>query len=371
MNTRLQPYKFIISGGGTGGHIFPAIAIANAIREKEPSADILFVGAKGKMEMEKVPAAGYPIVGLWISGLQRKLTLRNLLFPLKLVSSLVKAKKVIGSFKPGVVIGVGGFASGPTLRVAAKKGIPTVIQEQNSYPGITNKLLAGSVKKICVAYDGMEKFFPAGKIIKTGNPVRKEVIRIEGKKEEAARFFGLAPDRETLFIVGGSQGALSINKSIAVHLKDFLDKGYQVIWQTGKHYIEEATEIADGSGSGGVVATAFIDRMDLAYAMADVIVSRAGAIAISEICAVGKPPVFVPFPAAAEDHQTKNAQALVEREAALLVPDREAMERLGSTVLGLMEDTEKKKRLSENLKKLAIKDSAERIADEILKLVKE
>jgi UDP-N-acetylglucosamine--N-acetylmuramyl-(pentapeptide) pyrophosphoryl-undecaprenol N-acetylglucosamine transferase len=369
VSSRQRPYKFIISGGGTGGHIFPAIAIANALREKHPDADILFVGARGKMEMEKVPAAGYPIEGLWISGLQRRLTLKNLAFPFKVVSSMVKAGKVINRFKPDVVVGVGGFASGPTLKVAARKGIPTLIQEQNSYPGITNKLLAGSVSTICVAYDGMEKFFPAGKIIKTGNPVRKQVIDIEGKREEAAAFFGLDPAKETLFIVGGSQGAMSINRSIAKNLGDYINKGYQVIWQTGKHYIEEATELASEKGNKGLVATAFIDRMDLAYAMADVIISRAGAIAISEICAVAKPPVFVPFPAAAEDHQTKNAQALVDQGAALLIPDREAMEKLGQAALGLMEDKERKKQLAGNLGKLAIRDSAEKIADEILKLV--
>ncbi len=369
MSTSRQPYKFIISGGGTGGHIFPAIAIANALREKEPQADILFVGAKGKMEMEKVPAAGYPIEGLWISGLQRKLTLKNLAFPLKLISSLYRAGRVIGKFRPHAVVGVGGFASGPTLRVAARKGIPTVIQEQNSYPGITNKLLAGSVRKICVAYDGMEKFFPADKIIMTGNPVRKEVIDIAGKREEAARFFGLEPDRKTLFIVGGSQGAMSINRSIANRMDEFTGKGYQLLWQTGKLFIEEAQKLISGSGSKAIVATAFIDRMDLAYAMADVIVSRAGAIAISEICAVAKPPVFVPFPAAAEDHQTKNAQALVDRGAALLIPDREAPEKLAGAVFSLMDDEEKKKTLTGNLEALAIKDSAGKIADEILKLV--
>lgn len=369
MNTKQLPYKFLISGGGTGGHIFPAIAIANALREKHPDAEILFVGAKGKMEMEKVPAAGYPIIGLWISGLQRKLTLRNLSFPFKLLSSLIKARQVIADFKPAVVIGVGGFASGPTLRMAVRKRIPTVIQEQNSFPGITNKLLAGSVDRICVAYDGMEKFFPADKIVKTGNPVRKQVIEIAGKREEAARFFGLDPGRKTLFIVGGSQGALSVNKAIASQLAAFLDKGLQVIWQTGHYYFDDARSVVSSSGSKAVVATAFIDRMDLAYAMADVIVSRAGAIAISEICAIGKPPVFVPFPAAAEDHQTKNAQALVDREAALLVPDREVMEKLGPAVLELMNDEDKQKKLINNIGKLAIKDSAERIADTILKFV--
>lgn len=368
MNTRQRPYKFIISGGGTGGHIFPAVAIANALREKEPGSEILFVGAIGKMEMEKVPAAGYPIEGLWISGLQRKLTLKNLAFPFKLVSSLFKARGIINRFRPDVVIGVGGFASGPTLRVATQKGIPALIQEQNSYPGITNKLLAGKVAKICVAYDGMEKYFPADKIIKTGNPVRKQMIDIDGKKDEAALFFGLDASRETLLVVGGSQGALSINKSVAGFLEAFTGKGYQVIWQTGKYYYNEARELLSKMSGKGVVVTEFIDRMDLAYAMADAIISRAGAIAISEICAVAKPPVFVPFPAAAEDHQTKNARALADRDAALLIPDHEAMEKLGRTIGQLMENKELKARMSENLSKLAIRNSADKIADEILRL---
>lgn len=368
VNTNQQPYKFIISGGGTGGHIFPAVAIANALREKRPDADILFVGATGKMEMEKVPAAGYPIEGLWISGLQRKLSLKNLSFPFKLISSLVKARQIIKRFKPDVVIGVGGFASGPTLRMAASRGIPTLIQEQNSYPGITNKLLAGVAAKICVAYDGMEKFFPSDKIIKTGNPVRKQMIDIEGKRAEAALYFKLKANKNTLLIVGGSQGALSINKAIAVFLEDFAAKGNQVIWQTGKYYYDEARVLAANLNNKGLAVTAFIDRMDLAYAMADVIISRAGAIAISEICAVAKPPVFVPFPAAAEDHQTKNAKALVEQDAALLIPDSEVMDQLGKTITSLMKNTETKKRLHKNLLKLSVENSAEKIAEEIINL---
>lgn len=369
MSYKEQPYKFIISGGGTGGHIFPAIAIANTLKEKIPAADILFIGAKGKMEMEKVPAAGYPIEGLWISGIQRKLTLKNLSFPFKLMSSLAKARKIINRFKPDVVIGVGGFASGPTLKVASGKKIPTLIQEQNSYPGITNKLLAGSVSKICVAYDGMEKYFPASKIIKTGNPVRKQVIETEGKKTEAAKFFGLDPAKKTLFIVGGSQGALSINKSIAKNLDIFEKKGYQLLWQTGKYYFEEGNNLVKQRPGKSIVVRQFIDRMDLAYALADVIISRAGAIAISEISAVAKPPVFVPFPAASEDHQTKNAQALVDKGAALLIHDHMANEKLGSTAISLMEDDVLQERLRKNLSKLAIKNSADRIADEILKLI--
>jgi len=371
VNYKQRPYKFIISGGGTGGHIFPAIAIANALKEKQPDANIMFVGAKGKMEMEKVPAAGYPIEGLWISGLQRTLTFKNLSFPFKLISSLVKARSLINGFKPDIVIGVGGYASGPTLKVASGKGIPTLIQEQNSYPGITNKLLAGTVSKICVAYDGMEKYFPSEKIIKTGNPVRKQVIDIEGKKEEAVRHFGLDASKNTLLIVGGSQGALSINRSIGKYLDHFLHKGYQMIWQTGKYYYEEGQTLARKKNSKSLLVTDFINRMDLAYALADVIISRAGAIAISEICAVAKPPVFIPFPAASEDHQTKNAQALVDQDAAILIPDSEALVKLGETVIQLMEDEKVKTKLSSNLKRLVMTNSADRIADEILKLVTE
>lgn len=366
---KAQSYKFIISGGGTGGHIFPAIAIANALKEIDPGANILFIGAKGKMEMEKVPAAGYPIEGLWISGIQRKITLKNLSFPFKLASSMLRARKIINKFKPDAVIGVGGFASGPTLRVATGKGIPTLIQEQNSFPGITNKLLAGRVSKICVAYDGMEKYFPAEKIIRTGNPVRKQVIETAGKKEEALGYFGLKAGKKTLLIVGGSQGALSINKSIAKNLDAFGKKGYQLLWQTGKYYYAEALETAKKHTGQTIAVKAFIDRMDLAYALADVIVSRAGAIAISEICAVGIPPVFVPFPAASEDHQTKNAQALVDKEAAILIPDREADEKLGTAVSELMENETLRKKFMTNLEQLAIRNSADRIAGEVIKLV--
>jgi len=359
----------IISGGGTGGHIFPAIAIANALKKKVPDVNILFIGAKGKMEMEKVPAAGYPIEGLWISGLQRKLTMKNLAFPLKVISSMMKAGRIMKKFKPDVVIGVGGFASGPTLRVASNKGIPTLIQEQNSFPGITNKLLAKKVNKICVAYDGMEKFFPKEKIILTGNPIRREMIEIEGKQDEAFSFFKLTPDKPVVLVVGGSQGALSINKSIHNHLTQFSEQGVQLIWQTGKYYFHTAKEVAGAFQDNGVRIVEFIDRMDYAYAIANVIISRAGAIAISEICAVGKPTVFVPLPSAAEDHQTKNAQALVEKKAALLVKDQEANETLVDSVIQLIRNKEKQIELNHNLLKLARKDSDEKIANEILALI--
>jgi UDP-N-acetylglucosamine--N-acetylmuramyl-(pentapeptide) pyrophosphoryl-undecaprenol N-acetylglucosamine transferase len=359
-----QQLRIIISGGGTGGHIFPAIAIANALKKRMDDCAILFVGALGKMEMEKVPANGYEIKGLWISGLQRKLTLKNLSFPFKVISSLWKAKRIIKEFKPGIVVGVGGFASGPTLRAATSLKIPALIQEQNSYPGITNKILSKKADKICVAYDGMEKFFPKEKIVKTGNPIRNEMIDIEGLKEEAVRFFNLKKDKKTLLIVGGSLGALSVNKSIHKHLEFLTGNGLQIIWQTGNYYYESAK----GEDSENVRVIKFINKMNMAYAAADIIVSRAGAIAISEICAVQKPTVFVPLPSAAEDHQTKNAQALVDKNAALLVKDNEVSEKLGDVVIHLLQDDERQKLLAENIGKLTIRDAADRIVNEILKL---
>jgi UDP-N-acetylglucosamine--N-acetylmuramyl-(pentapeptide) pyrophosphoryl-undecaprenol N-acetylglucosamine transferase len=359
----------IISGGGTGGHIFPAVAIANALKRKVPEVDILFIGAKGKMEMEKIPAAGYPIEALWISGLQRKLTLKNLTFPLKVIVSMIKAGKIIRRFKPDVVIGVGGFASGPTLRVATNRRIPALIQEQNSFPGITNKILAKKVNTICVAYDGMEKFFPKEKIVLTGNPVRQEVIEIEGKEAAALKLFDLTAGKPVVLVIGGSQGALSINKSIRNHLDQFANNGIQLIWQTGKYFFETAQEVTKEYYPKGIRTVAFIDRMDYAYAVSNVIISRAGAIAISEICAVGKPSVFVPLPSAAEDHQTKNAQALVDKQAALMVKDTEANELLVQSVLNLVMDKEKQKELARNLLKLAKKDADDKIAEEVLSLV--
>lgn len=368
-NYRQHRHKIVISGGGTGGHIFPAIAIANALKAK-CDADILFVGAKGRMEMEKVPAAGYPIEGLWISGLQRKITIKNLLFPFKVLASLTKARKILKKFQPDAVVGVGGYASGPTLKAAVKLKVPALIQEQNSFPGITNKLLAKSVQKICVAYDGMEKFFPKEKIVITGNPIRNEVIQIEGKKRDAAGFFGLAENKQTVLVVGGSQGALAVNKAIQNHLADFDKENIQLIWQTGKYYFEQAEAVVSKLDSKNIRVFAFIDRMDLAYAMADVIISRAGAIAISEICAVGKPPIFIPLPTAAEDHQTKNAKALVEKGAAILVTNQHAEAALWPSLNGLIGDTNKQKELSSNLLKLAKTKAADQIADEILSLIK-
>ncbi|MFU8843940.1 MAG: undecaprenyldiphospho-muramoylpentapeptide beta-N-acetylglucosaminyltransferase [Bacteroidales bacterium] len=368
-STNHQSHRVIISGGGTGGHVFPAIAIANALKEKDKHIEILFVGAKGRMEMEKVPAAGFPIEGLWISGFQRKLTIKNLLFPMKVLISLQKAKRIIKRFKPHVAVGVGGYASGPTLRAAIGQKIPALIQEQNSYPGITNKILSRSVQKICVAYEGMDQYFPAQKIVLTGNPVRRQVIMIEGKREEAADFFKLDPDRKTVLVVGGSQGAMSINKSVHKHLGIFETLGIQLVWQTGKLYYQEAIAAVRPENINLLSVHEFIDRMDLAYAMADIIVSRAGAIAISEICAVGKPPVFIPLPSAAEDHQTKNARALVEKDAAIMISDRDAMKNLGIVLTDLVNDTQKQEALGRNALSLAKPSAADAIANEIIKLI--
>lgn len=361
--------KVIISGGGTGGHIFPAIAIANAIRRRDASVDILFVGARGRMEMKMVPDAGYPIKSLWISGIQRRITIKNLLFPLKLIISLIKATWIILRFKPNLVIGVGGYASGPTLKMANTLRIPTLIQEQNSYPGITNRWLANKINVACVAYENMEKYFPKEKIVKTGNPVRVDVIDIEGKREEALKFFDLDSDKKTILVVGGSQGAVSINKSIQRHLSALVAKDYQLIWQTGRNFIEQAEEFVKDKKYNSVKVRQFIKRMDLAYAAADLVVSRAGAIAIAELCAVQKPVIFIPLPSAAEDHQTKNAMALVTTNSALMVKDKEAPEILGKHIMQLMNDEGKKKELMENIKKHASFNAPEMIVNEVFKLI--
>lgn len=367
---RLKPEpRIIISGGGTGGHIFPAIAIANAIRAIRPQSDILFVGANGKMEMEKVPEAGYPIEGLNITGLQRSLKLSNLAFPFRVIASLIKAGKIISRFKPQVAVGVGGYASGPLLYMATGKNIPGVIQEQNSYPGITNKLLAKRVKKICVGYDRMERFFPKEKIILTGNPVREEMVEITGKRKQAAAFFNLPEDQSVILVLGGSQGARSINRAVKSGLEALDHSGVQLIWQCGKLFYEEAKEAVDKTTSGNILVYDFITRMDFAYAMADVIISRAGASTVSELCIVGKPAILVPLPTAAEDHQTHNCIALVEKQAALLVKDMEAGEKLVTTALELIRDQSQRQTLSENISKLAIRNSAHVIADEVLRLI--
>lgn len=366
-----QHKKIIISGGGTGGHIFPAISIANALKTLQPGIDILFVGATGRMEMDKVPAAGYKIVGLPISGFQRKLTPANLKVVFKLFYSLIKARKIISEFKPDVAVGVGGYASGPLLRIAAQKGIPTVIQEQNSYAGVTNKLLARKAVKICVAYEGMERFFPREKIILTGNPVRQDLVHVAGKKQEAVRFFGLDQTKKTILILGGSLGARTLNDSLAEGLTLLKKEDIQIVWQTGPRYYEEMKQKTEASGAGNINVMAFISRMDLAYAAADLVVSRAGAGTISELCLVGKACILVPSPNVAEDHQTRNALSLTSKNAAIMVKDADARQSLVKTMLETIRNTAGLTSLSQNILKLAEHDSAKRIALEILKLVHE
>ncbi|WP_410878790.1 undecaprenyldiphospho-muramoylpentapeptide beta-N-acetylglucosaminyltransferase [Myroides sp. DW712] len=358
--------KFIVSGGGTGGHIFPALAIADELKVRFPDAEILFVGAEGKMEMQRVPEAGYPIEGLWISGIQRKLTLDNLLFPFKLLSSLKKSRKIVKAFQPDVVIGTGGFASGAVVKVAAGKGIPTVVQEQNSFPGITNKLLGKEVDKICVAYDGLEQFFPKHKIIKTGNPVRQGLLDVTTKREEAIAYFELDQSKETLLVIGGSLGARRINQLIEQQLPLFEEMGIQLIWQCGKFYYEEYKKYE----SATVKVRAFLDRMDLAYAAADTIISRAGASSVSELALVGKAVIFIPSPNVAEDHQTKNAKSIVEQAAALLIKESELNEQFVETFKDLLNNTEKQKELGQNFKKLALPRATKDIVDQIVELMK-
>lgn len=358
-------YRFILSGGGTGGHIYPAIAIANELKVRYPDAEFLFVGAKDRMEMEKVPQAGYKIEGLWISGLQRKLTFKNLMFPFKVISSLIKAAKIVRNFKPHAVVGTGGFASGPLLKVASGKGIACVLQEQNSFAGITNKLLANKVAKICVAYDGMEKFFPKDKIIKTGNPVRGDLVSMVENKEEALSFFGLQPGKTTLLVLGGSLGARRVNILIEKNLPFFKEQGIQVVWQSGKLYYEEYKKY----DSGDVKVVAFLNRMDLAYGAADIIISRAGAGSVSELCIVGKPVIFIPSPNVAEDHQTKNAQSLVDKNAAIMVKETELDEKFGTVFSDLVNNEPLSRKLGVNIKKLAMPNATKEIADEIEKLL--
>lgn len=353
--------KVIISGGGTGGHIFPAVAIADKVKEHHPNAEILFIGAEGKMEMEKVPAAGYEIVGLPIRGFQRKFTWSNFLLPFKILSSMWKARKIIKKFQPDVVVGVGGYASGPTLQMATMLRIPTVIQEQNGFAGKTNKILGQKVNKICVAYENMDKFFPKGKIVFTGNPVRKNIVQIEGKREEAFSFFQLDSNKKTLLVVGGSLGARTFNNCLVGKIKLFQDEGFQLIWQCGKTDFASLKEATKNIDMTGIVMTDFITRMDFAYAAADAIVSRAGAIAVSELSIIGKPMILIPSPNVAEDHQTKNAMALVAKNAALMIPDIEGQEKMVRTMLSLMKDEEQQEQLKEHLKAFSITDADERI----------
>ncbi|MFD0991532.1 undecaprenyldiphospho-muramoylpentapeptide beta-N-acetylglucosaminyltransferase [Mariniflexile jejuense] len=367
MSNNNKTYKIILSGGGTGGHIYPAIAIANELKSRFPNAEFLFVGAKDRMEMEKVPQAGYPIKGLWISGIQRQLTLKNLMFPFKLISSLWNARNIVNTFKPDVAIGTGGFASGPLLQVAASKKVPCLIQEQNSYPGVTNKVLAKKAKKICVAYDGLERFFPKDKIIKTGNPVRSSLLDIESKTAEAKDFFNLKNGKKTLLVLGGSLGSRRVNELIEKELEFFQMQNIQVIWQCGKLYYHQYKIY---NNTKDIQVCEFLNNMDFAYAAADFVISRAGASSVSELCIVGKPVIFIPSPNVAEDHQTKNAMAIVNKNAALIIKEEDLDVDFESTFLKLSTSLEKQKELGENIKKLALVNATNQIADEVEKLLK-
>ncbi|WP_282037660.1 undecaprenyldiphospho-muramoylpentapeptide beta-N-acetylglucosaminyltransferase [Saccharicrinis aurantiacus] len=359
--------RAIISGGGTGGHIFPAISIANELKKQISNIEILFVGAEGKMEMEKVPAAGYKIVGLPVAGFQRRLTLKNVSFFYKLFASMLKAKKVTREFKPNVVIGVGGYASGPVLRVATNKNIPTLIQEQNSFPGVTNRILSKKVSKICVAYPSMEKFFPQEKIVYTGNPIRQSLL--EGiTRERAARYFNLDPNKKVVFVTGGSLGARTINEGIKKYIDQFTQNDIQLIWQTGKYYYKSIME--EVSETESIKIMAFVDNMEAAFALADIVVSRAGASSISEMSVLQKAVVFVPSPNVSEDHQTKNAKALVDKNAALMIADKDAVEVLVPDVIKLVEDTKKLSELKNNIAQFAMRNASSLIVDEVLALVK-
>ncbi|TWR27917.1 undecaprenyldiphospho-muramoylpentapeptide beta-N-acetylglucosaminyltransferase [Mucilaginibacter achroorhodeus] len=360
--------RIIISGGGTGGHIFPAVSIANALKKLDPDTEILFVGANGRMEMEKVPAAGYKIIGLDITGIQRKSLWKNVMFPIKLLRSVRKALQIIKDFKPDAAVGVGGFASGPLLYAASLRGIPTLIQEQNSYAGITNKWLGAKARKICVAFDGMEKFFPFEKIIKTGNPIRKESVNIAGKHMQALELYKLSSFKKTILITGGSLGARTLNNSIMAGIEKLIAADVQVIWQTGKFYYQSIFQQLGPDKHPDICVVEFLNRMDLAYAAADVIISRAGAGTIAELCVVKKPVILVPSPNVAEDHQTKNALALVEERAAIFIADRDAEAKLVDRALELLKDNDLQKTLGNNIGKLALPDADEVIAKEVIQI---
>ncbi|HCY43009.1 MAG TPA: undecaprenyldiphospho-muramoylpentapeptide beta-N-acetylglucosaminyltransferase [Prolixibacteraceae bacterium] len=366
----MKKLKVIISGGGTGGHIFPAISIANELKERFPDTEFLFVGALGKMEMERVPAAGYHIVGLPVMGFPRKPSFKMLTFFLKLYKSMRMARKVIAGFKPDVAIGVGGFASGPVLKAAVRKGVPAVLQEQNSYAGVTNKVLSVDVDKICVAYPHMERYFPAKKIVFTGNPIRKNLIEAIVNKSEAYQFFGLDESKPVVLIIGGSLGARTLNESVMASLQLIRNSEVQIIWQTGSFYYKEMLERLGNSGPENLFPMEFVSRMDLAYALADVVISRAGAGTISELCLLAKPCILVPSPNVAEDHQTKNAMALVENQAALLIKDADSKEQLMKETFSLLADKQRLKSLSENIKQLGRPNAAKDIVDVILEVVK-
>ena len=360
----------MISGGGTGGHIFPAIAIANAVREREAHARFLFVGAEGKMEMTKVPAAGYDIVGLPIRGFQRGTILKNLGLPWRLLRSMLMARRLVKEFDPHVAVGVGGYASGPLLAAAQRMHVPTLVQEQNSFPGKTNVYLAKRVDRICVAYDGMEKYFPREKLLLTGNPVRQDVVRLAGKRPRGLEHFGLQDDRPILFITGGSLGARGINRGVEAALPLWKEAGIQVVWQTGTPFHQQAVQAVEKLGYTDCKVLEFVDRMDLAYAVADLVVARAGAISVSELSLVAKPAILVPLPTAAEDHQTHNARALTDRGAAVLLHDADTVEQLGRTVLGLINDVPALQRLAQAIAQLGTHNAAEAIAAEVIRLAK-
>lgn len=358
--------RVIISGGGTGGHIFPAISIANALKQADPTVEILFVGAEGKMEMEKVPAAGYEIVGLPVAGFQRRLTFKNVSFVFKLIDSMIKARNIVRQFKPDAVVGVGGYASGPVLRVASNRNIPTIIQEQNSFPGLTNRILSKKVSKICVAYPGMERFFPASKILLTGNPIRSNLLQAI-TREDAAKYFGLDPDKKVVFVTGGSLGARTINQGVLAGYDQLVKENVQVIWQTGKYYYREMKDAVPENDN--IKLMAFVDRMEAAFALADVVVSRAGASVISEIALLGKAALFVPSPNVSEDHQTKNAMALVKEDAAEMVEDKQVSAALVHKILSLLKDEKRLAQLKNNVNKFAMPDAAKVIVDELFRLV--
>jgi len=364
-----KPYRFIISGGGTGGHIYPAIAIADCIKQKQPAAEILFVGAEGKMEMQKVPAAGYKIFGLPIAGIQRSLTLKNLSFPFKLLSSLRQARKIVRNFKPDAVVGVGGYASGPILRAASSAGVPCLLQEQNSYAGLTNKWLKNKVQHICVAYEGMEAYFPEQKLKLTGNPVREGLMDLP-KKDEAYKVFNLTAARPTIMLMGGSLGARTLNESVLNFLAEINEAEVNFIWQCGKFYENEMLERSKKDIGAYIKLMPYIENMEMAYAAADLIISRSGALSVSELAIVGKPVIFVPSPNVAEDHQTKNAKSLVDNDAALLIKDSEAVEQLVPEALALLSDKERCAELATNISRMAKPNATTAIVETLLSMVK-
>jgi UDP-N-acetylglucosamine--N-acetylmuramyl-(pentapeptide) pyrophosphoryl-undecaprenol N-acetylglucosamine transferase len=364
-----RTYRILIGGGGTGGHVFPAIAIADALRAGYPQTEFLFVGARGRLEMEKVPEAGYTIEGLPVAGFQRRLTLKNLSFFFKLAASMILSRRIVRRFKPHVAVGVGGYASGPILKSAARRDIPILIQEQNSYAGVTNRLLAKSARTICVAYEQMDRYFPAGRIVLTGNPIRQHLFGQSRDRAKDLEEFGLGDGKKVCLVIGGSLGARTLNQSLVDGLDKLDREDLQVIWQCGKLYHSEVEAQVEKSGMKNITVRPFIAKMDHAYGAADVIISRAGAITISELCVIGKPVILVPSPNVAEDHQARNAEALVSRNAAIMIPDREAIEKLVDTMLDLLGDENRQQQLSNNIKQLGITDAAERIAAEVIKLI--